>query len=401
LVSISICCVLEAKESFVFFFWPVRFTWHTFRVARLAYPVVILDTWLSVSFPLAHFLAAPDALQFRRFIFFTSCVCFVLCIALLLAWWRFLFYCLGAFCSEIFGLHALDLVAHQTKFNQLCLTSSTLSQLQTAQKLLAKSRNCRYFQNPYQGLGSPSRAAYKVLSTNFLFKNSTFFGRIHRVAADLYRLLLIFLIFIFFSLFFVVIAKKKHDLFNFASRSFHILLAAFTQDILPVLFVLLKLGLHLFRVCFFRLVYSPLGFLGLFSFFGRQLYSHFFITTNKISHHSATNAAAVLIEAGPPPLFHLDTSSSSRWWQRYLCSFLHHQNVSSSLLSSVSSDRKKYMMIMHRSASSLSYFKERLMVLGRKNSKKKDDLAATTTTTTTAEEERRRKVTMVSYVRYE
>ena len=58
--------------------------------------------------PFMHAILAPEALEVRRHAFFAAVVLCVAHCAALVAWWRFLWYALGAFCSDHLGLASLD-----------------------------------------------------------------------------------------------------------------------------------------------------------------------------------------------------------------------------------------------------------------------------------------------------
>ena len=63
--------------------------------------------------PWVHAALAPEALDLRRYAFFTSVLLFVLHVAVLAVWWRFLWYALGALLASAFNLGSLDVAERQ------------------------------------------------------------------------------------------------------------------------------------------------------------------------------------------------------------------------------------------------------------------------------------------------
>jgi len=146
------------REFLLVAFWPVRFAWHASSIARLAHaPLVhysLESIFLENAFPVAHALAAPDALELRRYAFGTSLACLVVAVALLLAWWRCLWYALGAVISEFFGLSAFDVASAELRLKKLKDTS--LKRSSYVASVAAERRCWRFrlgggFRNPYRG----------------------------------------------------------------------------------------------------------------------------------------------------------------------------------------------------------------------------------------------------------
>ena len=100
---------LGAGEAARVLLWPSRAVW---RVAASLFVVVdplrIETTAWQQTMPFMHAILSPDALEVRRHAFFAAVVLCVAHCAALVAWWRFLWYALGAFCSDNLGLASLD-----------------------------------------------------------------------------------------------------------------------------------------------------------------------------------------------------------------------------------------------------------------------------------------------------
>ena len=126
---------LGAPESCRLAFAPSRVLWRASRVLSLAHAPLAESaiaarfesaaTWRDAArswrdaMPLVHAALSPEALDLRRYAFFTSVVLLVLHCALLFFWWRFLWYALGAAFSGALGLESLDVASRLVDLRDL------------------------------------------------------------------------------------------------------------------------------------------------------------------------------------------------------------------------------------------------------------------------------------------
>ena len=102
---LALRATLGAGEAARVLLWPSRVVW---RVAASLFVVVDPLRVDASTMPFMHAILAPEALEVRRHAFFAAVVLCVAHCAALVAWWRFLWYALGAFCSDHLGLASLD-----------------------------------------------------------------------------------------------------------------------------------------------------------------------------------------------------------------------------------------------------------------------------------------------------
>lgn len=172
-------------EATLLLLWPVRFAWHASSISRLAHDSLadysietffsndqgfsalkreLVNRWRS-TWPVAHALTSPDALELRRYAFATSTVCVIVAIALLIAWWRCVWYALGSVCSEL-GLASFDVAdcelrlklleqtsAHRRRIVEIRMEEDILFRERTALSVFQRQRRRRLSTpvNPYQG----------------------------------------------------------------------------------------------------------------------------------------------------------------------------------------------------------------------------------------------------------
>lgn len=347
----SVYLVLPYHEATLLVWWPVRFAWHASSIARLAHDslahysieafffgpgrgessrraassitswqerleavkrgLVVRAKHLRSTWPVAHALTSPDALELRRYAFATSTVCLVVCVALLAAWWRCVWYALGSICAEL-GLASFDVAERELQLKLFAATSQHVAALRDAEaaegaflKITQQEHVPSFFRrrhlpaNPYRGHDLPDNNAYSLLGTGSVQKKQNLADRIERdcskfaaalassigrrwrswstkcsafprfldMAAELNKPLIRLLVassaFVLFALLVAVCARETPRerqglaaiVLRYACRALLILLDAIRQDVLPVCFLLAKFAvtcLHmLLRRAFF------------------------------------------------------------------------------------------------------------------------------------------------------
>jgi len=255
---VAVLCVLllfkyaHPSDAAVVIFWPLKFVWRASSIPRLAHDL-LLEEKKEGFFRVAEFLAAPDALAVRRYAFGTSIACCVVAGSALLAWWRCLFYALGALvpvpgfdvATTEFHLKTLRDTSKQRRLYKEALREERRRHSRRPPPPLPQRRRRRRLLFGVGGGGAmtTTRVTFRAVVEKRVVEALAAYAELAR---PLLRVLVASSAFVVAALLLIVATTPHAEaLRTYVVKAALIFLGAVKHDLVPVFFVVAKLGTRL------------------------------------------------------------------------------------------------------------------------------------------------------------